>query len=64
MALSWDQIVSEAEKMQQEIMTLKRELDNKTALYKAFTKTHLGMADNEPTDVLSLAKAMKLVHSR
>jgi hypothetical protein len=50
--------LKEAQLKQEEIMQISAELENKKALYKAFTKAHFGIADGETTNVLEIVKTI------
>jgi hypothetical protein len=45
----------------EELANLEKEKGNKMNLYKGFTKETLGLADNEQTNVLEIAKAIKKI---
>ena len=46
-----EEFLTQAGIMEAEIIELNKDIRNKVALYKAFTKEHTGMADGEPVNV-------------
>jgi len=60
--MTMETFLTKTDEMQKELMKLNTELENKKALYKAFTKQHMGLADGENTDVLSLFKTIVKVY--
>lgn len=53
--------ITELKKLQEEIVRLNQELQNKTAEYKAKTKAAFGLADGEPINVLEVVEMVSKV---
>lgn len=59
--LTWGEFLQKSTEMQEEMMKLDQELKNKKEIYRAFTRAHIGIADGDPTNVIEVAKMVKLV---
>lgn len=59
--MTFAEFIDTAAKMQEEIIRIAQDLENKKNEYRAFTKQHFGLADGDQMNVLDVAKAVRKV---
>lgn len=59
--MTFDETMIELQQNQEQIMRMKKELEDRVESYKAKTKALFGICDGETLDIVNLLKAIKVV---